>query len=867
MGMFDSLIPKPEGAAAPGGGMFDSLVPKKSGEVVPDSDGNTLPMASHAPGTAYYDSMRRDQQVQGGAKSPSFTSVGGWAQGALLGADSVSGALHNAGRYVSDSIEAGQEQYRQGMDLMRQAQKESASQPWWQLDPVSAGKGALGFLEAGTAIPGGFVHVAANPVGAAISAAIKEGVPVREIANRTGLSVEKTQAAVDTIAKIASETGQGLVEVAASMPFDAMGNAIATGLSRAEMAAGSAVTRAGIRSDMKKGMTVDEVAKKRGMKPEQVKGALKEADTGSIAGKRVSELAAQDAESGRTQATVDKDLDEMRALGKPVGLADVGGGNVRGGAKHVFRSPGESMGLADEVLTRRDEGAATRLLRDSHEFLGTGSTFETKNQLFRERTAKSRPLYARLQEVSQSVPLEHQFMRAMETASTEHQTAIAEIKRVTDEMSNIEEKIASTHGTISREELANRKNELENLKLDAEESMHRAAEDMTIASKYAKKAKEDKDAGLRGGVFHPHIMRMLEAPAGAPLLRRGQDIEANMASGQNRPARQTDAAIVGKDAQGNPVVEQVPTVSHLLVFKEGLDASLEHAPNINETTGRITKSGLAIKEMSNGLVKRMDELLPGYREARDAWAGPSASINAVDWGKKGIFVNSPEENAVIIAGMSESEKEFARIGLAEKFREDILKANLKADEAKRIFKSEWVNLQIKGLFKTEKHYDDFLKAVTAERLMYDTRTMRSDTAQNLARKAEEEGTLLPIQAGIHLAMGNKWAAAHSWMKWLKGQKGQSSKDVNSAIARIMLDPTMRLGVAEPTAERAVIQGEAPRRELSRSVNELGPINQANRQGLRQPGQQLRPADSTLSTLNIGPTSAGELVNTLGGPQQ
>ena len=232
----------------------------------------------------------------------------------------------------------------------------------------------------------------------------------------------------------------------------------------------------------------------------------------------------------------------------------------------------------------------------------------------------------------------------------------------------------------------------------------------------------------------------------------------------------------------------------LAVAKEGLDYALrrDNSEMWDQTTFRPTKKGLSVLGLRNSLVSELDRLNPKYKEARDIWAGESSKINAIKTGED-AFRMHPEDISKALSNMSESEKEFARMGLAEKMREKLLKTKINGDEAKALINNQWTQKQIRPFFKSDKDFNAFIKDVSAEKTMFESGVeiaKNSLTADRAAADMEDK-----LQSGVHagkgvsdLMMGKLSGAVSTAISLWQKSKLWNDPVYNEAIARLLFDP-------------------------------------------------------------------------------
>ena len=79
--------------------------------------------------------------------------------------------------------------------------------------------------------------------------------------------------------------------------------------------------------------------------------------------------------------------------------------------------------------------------------------------------------------------------------------------------------------------------------------------------------------------------------------------------------------------------------------------------------GTLTKKGRDLTIIAKALRNELDQQVPGYATAREAWAGPTQAMNAFDRGTK-IFSSSehPDVLAADLANMSQGEQDAYKLG-------------------------------------------------------------------------------------------------------------------------------------------------------------------------------------------------------------
>lgn len=222
------------------------------------------------------------------------------------------------------------------------------------------------------------------------------------------------------------------------------------------------------------------------------------------------------------------------------------------------------------------------------------------------------------------------------------------------------------------------------------------------------------------------------APAISDRLKQFQadpDIQAGIKEGIKLAKREALAGgkpfvpeaygVTGFDAAGDPIVGNIPTWRTWHAAKEGLDAKVESFRN--EVTRQLpdTKEVISYDNLRKSLLKELDSLNPDYKAARQAWAGPSATRNAMFMGEKFLEADA-EEIAKAMSGMSAAEKEFYQIGAARAIQDKANKSADNADLSKKLFGNNQIRSQIEAVFGKDTA-GAFGRAMTKEAAMANTK--------------------------------------------------------------------------------------------------------------------------------------------------
>lgn len=168
-----------------------------------------------------------------------------------------------------------------------------------------------------------------------------------------------------------------------------------------------------------------------------------------------------------------------------------------------------------------------------------------------------------------------------------------------------------------------------------------------------------------GEVKDPTISALINNPS--PTIRSIWQSAQNLAQLKGKDLRLATEPVL--DAGGNlvglaPTKNAIPDVETLDLLKRALDDRIEKGFRGTSSEGK--SEAVALKEFRNALVKRLDALVPAYREARTKYAGDLEVRDAMRYGLD-IFKSKvrPAELRKTLAGMSEAEKEAVKTGALE----------------------------------------------------------------------------------------------------------------------------------------------------------------------------------------------------------
>lgn len=249
-------------------------------------------------------------------------------------------------------------------------------------------------------------------------------------------------------------------------------------------------------------------------------------------------------------------------------------------------------------------------------------------------------------------------------------------------------------------------------------------------------------------ITSPILDRLLDQPELKAGIRQGMESLRRQYAVTGEEIAPADYALV-RNAQGQFERQGKPTLRLLDAAKRGLDLMLQSGGKDirNDKTGLLTQKGHEIDAMRRTLVNQLDDLSPKdpvsgestYKMAREAWGGPSQTIEALSQVQK----------------------------VADTARDG-------SDITGRLFGSKAARDKLKGLFADDETMAEFAKKVSNERTMADTERKLTGNSRTQYRNAAQadlaDGGLadaafsLAERPTIGNAIYQGAAAAKNWLR-------------------------------------------------------------------------------------------------------
>lgn len=312
-----------------------------------------------------------------------------------------------------------------------------------------------------------------------------------------------------------------------------------------------------------------------------------------------------------------------------------------------------------------------------------------------------------------------------------------------------------------------------------------------------------------GPIDSPRVQQFLGDPIIRSGIARGLEIQRLESLAAGRPFDPYDYAIMGFDASGAPILGPVPNMRLLDAAKRGLDDILEGYRD--PTTGRLRldERGRAIDGVRRSYITTLDGLNADYAAARQAWAGPSQSLDAMAMGR--AFARGDSEVvARTYQGLSPTDREFFKMGVVRQLEDTIMKSRDGWDTVVKIFGSKDQRARLQSLFDNPSDFMRFEAALKQEAKMFETQKLITGGSPTGRIMAEQEDTGELGRMAMDLASTGLWGAATRTL----GRGANRAKGLNESTADEL---SKLLFVEDPAGRLAVLQALLARQGKNRAV--------------------------------------------------
>ena len=282
-------------------------------------------------------------------------------------------------------------------------------------------------------------------------------------------------------------------------------------------------------------------------------------------------------------------------------------------------------------------------------------------------------------------------------------------------------------------------------------------------------------------------VRQLAVPADqrlADLVQRSKDLGADRIARTIATARGLPYTLDDDLAQGAAARLSMRDLDHL---KEGLD---DLVTKQMKPDGSISRQGRALMDLRRELLASLDTATTSngtslYKQARDAFSGPTALIDAANKGKRAMTQDA-ETLRGLTREMSASELEAFRVGAFEGLRNKIGTQGGQT-ELLKLYSNKNMQERLRVLFPDIKGYNDFKREVTREIVKRRVEGVvgGSQTASRLSRQDDEAAALLEGAAGLASTSASNPLGIFAAARRL-GTRAAMPEPVRDEIGRLLL---------------------------------------------------------------------------------
>lgn len=229
------------------------------------------------------------------------------------------------------------------------------------------------------------------------------------------------------------------------------------------------------------------------------------------------------------------------------------------------------------------------------------------------------------------------------------------------------------------------------------------------------RAMEAQDATL--------LLPFLKTPAGQMAVKQAERIANN--------ERRAFLPILQPDGTPRPL-----SFDDVQNIKLAFDDILGSNPATPLESGGLGKNNArVIRDLKNAFTAAADEIFPGYKEARDVFAGPSAVMNALNEGRN--FLKMPVEEAQqAMSQLSASERE-AFIEGAVNAMADKIESGMKTFDRSRVILPTQEQKRLRLLFPDDESFGQFIARAEEEAQMRHSFVSTMGGSQTAERQASQ----------------------------------------------------------------------------------------------------------------------------------
>jgi hypothetical protein len=139
---------------------------------------------------------------------------------------------------------------------------------------------------------------------------------------------------------------------------------------------------------------------------------------------------------------------------------------------------------------------------------------------------------------------------------------------------------------------------------------------------------------------------------------------------------------------------------------------------IDDQVGKAIRTGekakaMRLTKLKRAMIDEADTAIPGYKNARDMFAGKIELENAAKAGEQFTKLN-PREIAGITDGMGKSERKMFKLGAKQAIEDKLAGMQINSNAVKKLFGKGGDAEKLKSVFDTPQQYSEFRKAMEKE---------------------------------------------------------------------------------------------------------------------------------------------------------
>ena len=334
-----------------------------------------------------------------------------------------------------------------------------------------------------------------------------------------------------------------------------------------------------------------------------------------------------------------------------------------------------------------------------------------------------------------------------------------------------------------------------------------------------------------GEVLNPKIQLILDTPelkSAYDTARKIAAAEASVAKIRGEdPSKYALREVYDftRDAQGNLTgitTKEIPDVRTLDYMKRALDAKISAGYASDDAAVRASTS--ALKDIRNELRDTLKAAVPEYQQALAKYAGDSEVIDAMRRGYAEFGKMDHEQVIKLVAGMTASEKEAFRTGVARDLYSRVMTPSGNFNAAQRLIGSPEMQAKLQPLFDNAAEFELFRNALKRESELFYTANRvlgGSQTGKRMQmREALEEGPGVG-EALAQAVTGGFWSSLSSL-----AARAISSGAFTEKTASRLADMLMSKDPAEVAAVVRALERhaqEAAPRAVKASATEAGAV--------------------------------------------